>query len=117
MLSLRVLLFLTFIGNSFLQFHCTATFSFPEPNHGKSAAIDFYEDYSTLINLPELITESFLFDYNVPKPKVVYGSKQEKNSFSSTERVNAGLLYLKYSKMVHLKLASFLISFPFHSFP
>lgn len=117
MLALRFLLLLTFIGTNGLAFEYTAAFSFTEPSHYKSADIDFNEDNSTLLNIPNLRIESFQLHSNESKPKVAYGSKQGENSTATIEQLKIGFQYLKYSKTVALKLASFSISFPFHSFP
>jgi hypothetical protein len=105
------------MGTNAVAFASTATFSNTEQKHYEAVAVDFYDDNSALLNLPTLKFESFQQDSFRPTLKVVSGSKLSDNSKATIIENNFGFQNLKCGKTVYLKLPSFSIAYPFHSFP
>jgi len=114
---LRLFLLIIFLGTSFSVFASNATFSENERYSYKTADIDFYADNSPFVNILSLKTENFQPQYNRLKPKLDDILNQSKNAISILEQSKVAFIYLKYSRTISLNLASFSISFPFHSFP
>jgi hypothetical protein len=117
MLAIRLLLFITFISNGVFAFTPIVPFNDVESCNCNSTNSDFFEDNSGFVYVSDLRTESFLLQYCRTRPKVDYSINQEENAISNIERANVRFLYLKYSQTIALKLTSFSISYPFHSFP
>lgn len=117
MISLRLLLLLTFVSTSVFTFASTNSFSDIQPYHYKSADMYFYEDYNPFLNIPELKTESFPYQNTRLKPKVIYTLGHTKITISTRKHLGVCSQYLRFNYTIDLKLASHSISYPFHSFP
>lgn len=117
MLVLKLFLLLAFMGSNVSAYPSTLSFSDTEHYNPDSTNSSFFYNNSPIVNKQSLKIENFLLRYNRPVPKVNGTLSESNSSISILEQSKVRFLYLKYSQTIDFKLASFCISYPFHSFP
>lgn len=117
MLVLRLFLLFAFIGSNVSAYPSTLSFSDTEQYNHDSTNSGFYDNNSPIVTIQSLKIENFPPQCNRPIPKVNGTLSEGKSDILILEQSKLRFLYLKYSQTIDLKLASFLIPYPFHSFP
>lgn len=117
MLPFRFIFLLIFMGFHAAAFESTAAYDFAKQQQIQAVANDFLEDQSKVLTIPNLRVESLQPQFYSPKLKVVCDANKREHSILIIKQLYSSFQYLKFYKTVNLKLPSFSIAFPFHSFP
>lgn len=117
MLAIKLIFFITFFGNSITTFTSSEMFGYTDPYDRNYAAQDFYEWNRQYTNKQNLKTENFLYRCNRIRPLPNYTLSLNEYLYSVANQGKADFLYVKNNIAIDLKLASFSITYPFHSFP